>query len=335
MFWASAPLMLAALAMARQAEKHLAPDEFGERNFIVGAQADHTSGPHIGSCPVFPKENIWNTAIDKLPKHPESDAYIESIGPAAKVHADFGGKWGMPFIEIPAGTPPAKVTFRYSDESDPGRYPIPEGVPIEGGAGDSGDTHILMVDQAKCVLYEIYKAHQTGPGQWGAGAGAIFNLKSNELRKANWTSADAAGLPIFPGLVRYDEVESGEIDHALRFTIPHTQAAYVWPARHKASGNTSLNVPPMGVRFRLRAGFDLSNYSLANRVILKALKKYGMFLADNGSAVFISGLQDSRWDIDDLHKLGGVTAADFEAVDESDLQKSSNSGAVNLSALKP
>jgi hypothetical protein len=192
-----------------------------------------------------------------------------------------------------------------------------------------------MVDPRKCILYEIFAAHQTGPGQWRAGSGAIFDLNSNELRHTSWTSADAAGLPIIPGLIRYDEVEAGAIEHALRFTIPHTQASYVWPGRHKASSNSSANVPPMGLRFRLRADFDISNYSLTNRVILKALKKYGMFLADNGSAVFISGLQDNRWDVDDLHMLGGVTAADFEAVDESDLQKSANSGAVNPAALKP
>jgi hypothetical protein len=321
--------MLAALAVVRHAETN--HNEFGAHNLVVDAQA----GPHIGSCPVFPRDNIWNTPIDKLPKHPKSDAYIQSIGPAAKLHPDFGGgTYGEPINMITAETPPAKVTFRYAAESDPGPYPIPEGAGIEGGPNSDGDSHIFIIDPRTCKLYEIWLAHQTGPGQWTAGCGAIFDLKSNDLRPAGWTSADAAGLPMFPGLVRYDEIQAGEIDHALRFTIPHTQAAYIWPGRHKASSNTSPNVPPMGLRFRLRADFDISGFSLTNRIILTALKKYGMFLADNGGAIFVQGTQSDRWNTDDLHKLTGVTAADFEAVDESGLQKSANSAAVNPAALK-
>jgi uncharacterized protein (TIGR03437 family) len=220
------------------------------------------------------------------------------------------------------------VTFDYADESDPGPYPIPPNPPIEGG----GDRHILIVDQSDCHLYELFAASQGGGGSWEAGSGAIWDLRSNALRPAGWTSADAAGLPILPGLVRYDEVLSGEIRHAIRFTVPHTRAAYVWPGRHLASSLTGTQYPPMGQRFRLRADFDISHFSAANQVILRAMKKYGMLLADNGSAWYISGAPDSRWNNDDLHALGTITGAAFEAVDSSSLMVSANSGEVRTAA---
>jgi hypothetical protein len=218
------------------------------------------------------------------------------------------------------------VSFDYADESDPGPYPIPPGAPIEGGSQSDGDRHVLVVEKDNCVLYELYSAYPQANGSWQAGSGAIFNLGSNSLRPASWTSADAAGLPILAGLVRYDEVASGEIRHALRFTVPQTRKAFIWPARHQASSLTGQQYPPMGQRFRLKAGYDISGFPQELQVILTALKKYGMILADNGSSWFISGAPDSRWDNDMLHKLGNVTGSAFEAVDESSLMISQDSG---------
>ncbi|MCD6291496.1 MAG: cellulase family glycosylhydrolase, partial [Anaerolineae bacterium] len=203
--------------------------------------------------------------------------------------------------------------------SDPGPYPIPPDAPIEGGRGSDGDRHVLIVDRDHCMLYELYDAWPQPDGSWHAGSGAIFDLNSNALRPAGWTSADAAGLPILPGLVRYDEVAAGEIRHAIRFTAPRTRKAYVWPARHYASDLTAGRYPPMGQRFRLRADFDISGFSPQAQVILQALKRYGMILADNGRAWFISGAPDDRWDNDVLHELHQVHGTDFEAVDASSL----------------
>ena len=307
----------------------------GYHNLEAIAPGGAPAGPHVGNCPVFPKDNIWNTPIDTLPKHPKSDAYINSIGPAVKLHPDFSsGAYGIPFTEIPAGTKPVKISFDYGEESDSAAYLIPSNAPIEGGAHSAGDKHLLAIDPRTCMLYEVWEAQQVSPGVWHGGSGAIFDLKGNALRKSGLTSADAAGLPIFPGLVRYDEIADGEIAHALRFTISKTQSNFLWPARHQASHDASTNVPPLGVRFRLKADFDISNYSKTNRIILKALKRYGMFLADTGGSVFISGVPDKRWDDDDLHRLGGITAADFEAVDEADLQKSNDSAAIDPAAIK-
>ena len=290
-----------------------------------------SDGPTLGSCPVLPWDNVWNTPIDKLGKDQRSDAYIESIGAGRKLHADFGSdlESGIPFSEVPAGTRPSPITFEYRDDSDLGSYPIPPDVPIEGGASSMGDRHVILIDPRRCLLYEIFNAHSSRAGEWTAGSGIRMDLTGNALRGAGKTSADAAGLPIFPGLVRYDEVAAGEIKHALRFTIPHTQGAFVWPARHRASGITDLDTPPLGVRFRLRANYDISHYSRSNQVILAALKRYGMFLADNGSSVFLSGVSDKRWSDRDLHNLGKITAADFEVVDESKWQMLSDSGRVD------
>ena len=219
------------------------------------------------------------------------------------------------------------MTFDYADESDPGPYPIPPNAPIEGGAQSTGDRHVLVVDKDACKLYETWDSHLQPDGSWHAGSGATWSLTSNALRPTGWTSADAAGLPILPGLVRYDEVASGRIDHAIRVTVNATDARWIWPARHKA-GTANPNLPPMGQRLRMRADVDISAFSPANQVILRALKTYGMIVADNGSSWYISGAADSRWNDDDLHKLTGLHGSDFEAVDESSLMVDPNSGAV-------
>jgi hypothetical protein len=254
------------------------------------------------------------------------------------VHADFGsGTWdggpiGIPYVDVPGSQPKVAVTFDYDDESDPGPYPIPPGAPIEGGPSSDGDRHVLVLDRDNCILYELYHAFPQPDGSWDAGSGAIFDLGSHALRPAGWTSADAAGLPILPGLVRYDEVAAGEIRHALRFTAPQTRRAYVWPARHYASSLTGMQYPPMGQRFRLRADFDISGFSDEVQVILQALKRYGMILADNGSPWFISGAPDGGWDDDALHDLHQVHGSDFEAVDVSSLMVDPDSGQVRSHA---
>ncbi|MGH2544320.1 MAG: hypothetical protein ACRDIB_16130 [Ardenticatenaceae bacterium] len=282
--------------------------------------------PFLGGCPVFPANNIWNVPIATLPVDPQSDEYVATIGLDETVHPDFGsGTWdggpiGIPYVIVPESQALVPVAFQYADESDPGPYPIPPNAPIEGGRFSDGDRHVLVLRQETCLLYELFYAWPRQNGSWWlAGSGARFDLRSNALRPAGWTSADAAGLPILPGLVRYDEVAAGEIRHALRFTAPETRRDYIWPARHYASELTGPEYPPMGQRFRLRADFDISGFSPEVQVILQALKTYGMFLADNGSAWYISGVPDERWDNDVLHELHQVTGADFEAVDESSL----------------
>lgn len=294
-------------------------------------------------CPLFPANNVWNIAVDTLPVDANSDAYIATIGPDAYVHADFGsGEWppgsgspiGIPYVEVPGSQPLVPVTFDYDDESDPGPYPIPTDAPIEGGPNSDGDRHVLVLERDNCLLYELYNAWPQPDGSWQAGSGAKFNLRSNVLRPAGWTSADAAGLPILAGLVRYDEVQSGEIRHALRFTAPQTRQKYIWPARHYASNLTGPQYPPMGQRFRLRADFDESGFSPEVQVILRALKKYGMFLADNGSAWYISGVPDERWNNDHLHELHQVHGSDFEAVDESSLMVDPDSGQVRFNGYR-
>ncbi len=299
----------------------------------------------IGGCPVFPADNVWNARIDNLPVHPNSAAYVASIGSSVGLHPDFGaGQWNGHTIGIPytttrssQSTPVPSITFTYADESDHGPYYIPANAPIE-----AGDGHVLVVDTDTCTLYELYAAAPTGNGGWTAGSGAIFNLRSNALRPAGWTSADAAGLSILPGLARYDEVQAalaagglGYIPHALRFTVQTTQRAYVWPARHYASSNTNSNVPPMGVRFRLKTNYDITRFPPQSRVILRTLQLYGMIIADNGSNWYVSGAPDPGWNDDDLHTLGGVTGANFEAVDESSLMMDPNSGQVRTLTPSP
>jgi hypothetical protein len=294
--------------------------------------------PVIGGCAVFPADNIWNTPVDQLPASGLSSTYVTTIGPAKTVHADFGsGLWeggpiGIPYIVVPSTQPKYPATFQYANESDPGPYAIPLTAPIEGGSQSTGDRHALAVQSGNCTLYELYSAYpQTS--SWAAGSGAIYNLLSNALRPSGWTSADAAGLPVFAGLVRYDEVAAGEIRHALRFTAPQTQRAFVWPARHHASSLTGSQYPPMGARFRLRASFDISGFSAENQVILRALKKYGMMLADNGSAWYLSGAPDARWNNDDLRNLARVKGSDFEAVDVSGLMVNPDSGQARQSSV--
>ncbi len=289
--------------------------------------------PQVAGCDVFPADNVWNTPVDTLPVDANSAAYVATIGADAHVHADFGsGEWeggpiGIPYVDVDSSQPNVPVTFEYDDESDPGPYPIPPDAPIEGGSGSSGDRHVLVLERDNCILYELFDAWpQDGGSSWRAGSGATFDLSSHALRKDGWTSADAAGLPILPGLIRYDEVAAGEIRHAIRFTAPQTRDAHVWPARHDASSLTGLQYPPMGQRFRLKSGFDVSGFSPEVQVILQALKTYGMILADNGSSWFISGAPDERWDNDALHELHTVHGSDFEAVDESSLMVDPDSG---------
>lgn len=286
-------------------------------------------GPTLSGCPVFPADNVWNTPLDHAARSPQSDAYVAHIGPEKALHPDFGPENGIPFSVIHANTKRVKVDFDYRDDSDLGNYPIPPNASIEGGPNSDGDRHIILIDQDRCLLFELWNSHPKPDGTWTAGSGVKMDLTDNLLRPDGKTSADAAGLAIFPGLIRYEEVATGEIRHALRFTAPKTQRASVWPARHVASKLTDTAFPPMGTRFRLKKDVDISSYSKENQVILTALKRYGMFLADNGGPWFISGVPDRRWSDSDLNKLKQLKGSDFEAVDESDWQLLIDSGRVD------
>jgi hypothetical protein len=287
-------------------------------------------------CTILPTDNIWNTRVDGLPVHPRSSDYIASVGTATTLHPDFGsGVWppgsdgpiGIPFVEVDGDQPKVTIVYTaYGDESDPGPLPVPPDAPIEGGSSSGGDRHVIVVDTFNCVLYELFSAFPKAGGTWQAASGARYDLSSNVLRPDGWTSADAAGLPIFPGLVRYDEVDAGQINHAIRFTAADTWKSHVWPARHDASSITNPAVPPMGQRFRLKSSFDTSGYSPEVRVILDAMKRYGLILADNGADWFISGTPDERWDNDVLRELKTVPGSAFEAVDVSSLVVDSDSG---------
>lgn len=286
----------------------------------------------IGGVSIFPAANPWNTDISLYPVHSNSDAYMASIGLSTRVHPDFGTVWenapiGIPYSLVGVNTPKQAIEFDFADESEAGPYPIPENIAIEGGANSDGDRHIIMIDTSAGLLYEVWHAYPPGHPEnpnasgWFAGSGAIFDLSSNELRPEQWTSADAAGLPIFPGLVRYEEaVEKGEIKHALRFTVSRSQRAYIHPATHQAGASTDANLPPMGLRVRLKASFDTSGYSPEVRAIMQALKTYGMLLADNGSNWYISGSPDSRWNDENLAELGNIHGSDFEAVETGELR---------------
>jgi hypothetical protein len=277
--------------------------------------------PRLAGCPLFPATNAWNQRVDQLPVASNSAAIVNSIGPAKGMHADFGsGLWegsriGIPYDVVTKKTMRVRVTFQYDDESDHVGYPIPKGVHIEGGS----DHHALLVDRSACRLYELGGLERQG-GRWHAWAGATWSLRSNKLRPAGWTSSDAAGLPILPGLARYDEVKAGAIRHALRFTVSKTRRAYVYPARHFASDRTDPNLPPMGLRFRLRASFDTSGFPRQSRIVLEALKRYGMIVADNGADWYVTGAPSPRWSNDDLHSLGRVTGSAFEVVDTASLR---------------
>ena len=277
--------------------------------------------PTIGGCQVFPSDNVWNTRIDTLPVHARSDAWINSVGRSTGLKADFGsGLWeghpiGIPYTTAPGSQPAVNISFSIDDESDVGAYRLPPDAPVEGG----DDDHVLVVDRDRCLLTEVYDATKISNTTWEAGSGAFFDLRSNALRPDTWTSADAAGLPILPGLARYDEVLAGEIAHALRFTANNTQRAYIWPARHQASDITDPNVPPMGARVRLKSSVNVSTYPAQVRVVLTALQRYGMLLADNGSNWYINGAPDERWNNDTLRQFGSITGGMLEFVDESSL----------------
>lgn len=278
------------------------------------------------SCAIFPPDNPWNTDVSSYPVHPNSAAYIDFIGATKLLHPDFGTFWngapiGIPYVVVPADQPLVPVSFLYADESDAGPYPIPPNPPIEGGSDSTGDRHILMLGLERCQLHELYYAWPPGSSgdpytdRWYAGSGAIFDLRSNALRPDDWTSADAAGLPILPGLVRYDEVvEQGVIRHALRFTVRATQQGYIHPATHYASSSTDPARPPMGLRLRMKPSYNCSAHSSEVQVICAALKKYGMFVADNGSDWYVSGAHDPRWDDDRLGDLKKIPGNAFEAV---------------------
>jgi hypothetical protein len=292
---------------------------------LGGSSAEALRMPAAPRCTVFPKSNPWNRRVDRLPVAANSAAIISSIGTERGLHPDFGsGLWegapiGIPITVVGRRTPKARVSFEYADESDRGPYPIPRGVPIEGGYRSDGDRHALIVDRDSCKLYELFALYPQGRG-WRAGSGAIWNLRSNRLRPAGWTSADAAGLPILPGLARYDEVRRGVIDHALRFTVRRTRRAYVYPARHFASSSDDPSLPPMGLRVRLKASFEVSGYPRQARIVLTALKRYGMLVSDNGSDWYITGSPNPGWRNDDLRTLGRVKGSEFEVVDTRTLR---------------
>ncbi len=299
----------------------------------------HAAGPAIAGCPVFPNDNIWNVRVDHLPVHPSSKAFVKSIGGAINLHPDFGAgenegaPIGIPYVVVPFKQPKVKIAFEAfgdeppaPDESDPGPYPIPADAPIEGGPHAKDDRHVIVVQEGSCTLFELYKAVPREDGGWSAASAARFDLAGHELRIEGHTSADAAGLPIFPGLVRLEEVEAGAIRHALRFTAPRTRKDYVWPARHAASPHADQTLPPLGQRFRLKADFDVSGFSPINQAILTALKRYGMMLADNGSPWFLSGSPDPGWNDDELRQLRRIKGTDFEAIDVSNMIRGQDSG---------
>jgi hypothetical protein len=297
----------------------------------LASPAQPAAPPSVGGCQILPTDNIWNARVDTLPLDSHSLQYVHAISDTAHMHADFGTVYngapnGIPFIVVPGSQSLVNVAFSpWGDESDPSPYLIPANAPIEGGPASAGDRHVLVLDQGNCTLYELGNANLQSDGTWTANCGAVFHLNSDALRPATWTSADAAGLPILPGLVRYDEVQSGAITHAIRFTAPQTRNTFIWPARHQA-GDPGSQLPPMGERFRLKANYDISGFDPQARIILQALKTYGMILADNGSPWFISGAPDPRWSDDVLHELHNVPGSEFEAVDESSLMSDPNSG---------
>ncbi|MFI7426371.1 hypothetical protein ACIBPB_05245 [Micromonospora sp. NPDC049836] len=285
------------------------------------------------ACTVFPADNVWHADVSRLPVHPRSAAMVDAIGSGAAVHADFGsGTWqggpiGIPVTVVPAGQRRVPVSFTYADESDPGPYPVPANAAVEGGPAATGDRHVIVWDRAACRAYELFDARPAGAG-WRAGSGAVFDLRSNRLRPAGWTSADASGLAILAGLVRYDEVAAGRVDHAVRVTVPRTRTGWTWPATHSASSATDPNLPQLGQRLRLKPSVDLSRLPRQARIVAEAMRRYGLIVADHGSAWYLSGAPDRRWDNDALHALGGLRGSDFEVVDASGLAVGQGSGAV-------
>jgi hypothetical protein len=284
---------------------------------IAGASLAYQS-PDLSGIPLFPPDNPWHYDISSFPVHPNSANLVASVGAATSLHPDFGTVYegaplGIPYLVVGPSQPRLPVAFDYDDESDPGPYPAPLDAPIEGGSASTGDRHVIVVDSAARKLYEMWDAHPLA-GSWKAGSGAVFDLASNALRPETWTSADAAGLPILPGLVRYDEIRRGTIDHAIRMTVSTSRKAYLWPARHQAGSTTSANAPAMGERFRLKAGFDTTGFPRSAKVVIAALKKHGVIVADNGSNWFISGAPDERFSDEELDALKRIKGRDFEAV---------------------
>jgi hypothetical protein len=318
---------------ARSAAAPVLPSPVASASPSAPPPASPSASPPVAACPLFPADSVWHRDVSKLPVHPRSAAYVASIGGSRHLHADFGsglidgGTFGIPITEIPAKQAPATVTFDYAGESDRGPYPIPANAKVEGAPLTGGDAHVILHDATNCKAYELYDAHRKSATSWHAGSGAVFSLKSNALRHAGWTSADAAGLPIIAGLVQYDEVARGRIDHAIRITVPRSQNAYVWPARHAASSSSDSSLPPMGLRLRMKASVPIANLPRQARVIAQAMKTYGVIVADNGSAWFFTGTSDSRWINDDLSALKAFTGANFEAVDVASLRISPDSGA--------
>ncbi|HWN21599.1 MAG TPA: hypothetical protein VNP93_06475 [Gaiellaceae bacterium] len=291
----------------------------------VGA-ASASRLPGAAACPVFPATNAWNQRVDRLPVAPDSDRIVAAIGVDDHMHADFGsGLWeggpiGIPITVVRGSQPKVRVSFEYAPESDKGPYPIPRNVAIEGGRNADGDRHALIVDRDRCKLYELFALRPKPGGGWRAGSGAIWDLRSNKLRPRGWTSADAAGLPILPGLARHEEVARGRIDHALRFTVSRTRRAYVWPASHFASDLTDPSLPPMGLRFRLKRSYPIGGFPRQARIVLQALKEYGMIVADNGSNWYVSGAPHAKWSNMELHTLHRVPGSAFEVVDGTSLR---------------
>ena len=321
--WRRAPVVVVLAVLALPAVLAVAP---------APASAS-TPLPAAPNCPIFPSDNVWNTDISNLPVDSHSAQWLASMDAGSTdLHPDFGPSYGaqpVPYgipVTVPAPTHPlVGISFQYGSESDPGPYPFGPDTLIEGGQSATGDRHAIMVDPATCTLYELWDAQYSASGST-AGSGAIWNLESNALRPAGWTSADAAGLPILPGLVRWDEVASGTITHAIRFTAQSTDTSYLWPARHQAGTASDPDLPPMGARFRLKASFDISGYSPEAQVILTAMKHYGLILADNGSNWYFQGTADPQWPDSLLSELKTVPASAFEAVDESSLMVNPNSG---------
>lgn len=311
-----------------------APAPTGSQPGSAAPSATGTPVPAAAApCTIFPADNIWHADVSKLPVLAKSSAYVSAIGAGSHVHADFGsGTWegapiGIPVTTVRAGQPTVKVSFQYARESDRGPYPIPRDARIEGGPSSGGDRHVIVFDPARCRSYELYAAYPAGDGSWRAGSGAVFDLRGNALRPRTWTSADAAGLSILAGLIRYDEVAAGRINHAIRMTVPRTRNTYVWPARHAASDLTDASLPPMGLRLRLKAGIDISRMPKQARIVAEAMQRYGLIIADNGSPWYISGAPDDRWSNGALHALDVLRGSDFEVVDTAGLLVSPDSAA--------
>jgi hypothetical protein len=296
---------------------------------VTACEVPVTGAPN---CTVTPNDSYWHAKVTALPVSPSSATFIATEGSNSPLHADFGsGLWdggpiGIPFVVVPGTQAKVKVTFSIAGESDPGPYPIPANAPVEGGSASTGDRHVIVVDRDRCQLYEMWNAKLQKDGvTWKAGSGATWSLSSDAMRPAGWTSADAAGLPILPGLVRYEEVAAGHVDHAIRITVPTTRTSYIWPARHQAGSTSSTSAPPMGTWLRMKSSINPSSYPASVRPIIIALQTFGAIVADNGSAWYISGAPDSRWNNDDLHALGAITGNAFQVVDASSLMVSPNS----------